>query len=39
LKEGCWIEKAGEIYTNFKRLEEVMLAKEGWKNIHKRRKV
>ena len=27
LKEFCWIEKAGEISTNLKRLEGVMLAR------------
>jgi hypothetical protein len=31
LKEFCWIEKAGEIYTYVERLEGVMLAREDWR--------
>jgi hypothetical protein len=34
----CWLEKkAGEIFTNLERLEGVLLDREGWRNIHKRR--
>jgi hypothetical protein len=36
----CWLEKkAGEIFTNLERLEGVLLDREGWRNIHKLKKV
>jgi hypothetical protein len=30
--------EAGEIFTNLERLEEVLVAREGWRYIHKFKK-
>jgi hypothetical protein len=39
LKNFCWLEKkAGEISTNLERLEEVLLDRKGWRNIHRLKK-